>query len=95
MNFTEEFSLSPTIANYILRRDSHPQGSLELSSQNKYCHLQNTVHHFQVLREPMIEVDTVQHSLMSRGKEVASGYMSFPSEYLKGRVKEEKTRSIR
>lgn len=43
----------------ILRRDSHPQGSLELSSQYKYGHPHNTVHHLQVSREPVIAVDTV------------------------------------
>lgn len=43
----------------ILRRDSPPQGSLELSSQYKYGHPHNTFHHLQVSGEPVMAVDTV------------------------------------
>lgn len=43
----------------------------------------------------MIGVDTVQLSLMKKGKEVARDNMTFTSGYLKGRVREDKTRSIR
>lgn len=43
----------------------------------------------------MTAVDTAWHSSMSKEKKVAGSYMSFTSGYLKGRVKEDKTRSIR